>query len=165
MDELVKTFHIDWKLLVAQLINFGIVIGVLWYFALKPLLKTMNKRSGDIEKSLKDAEEIEKKLLQADKSKDRIVIEAKKEAQIILEKSYKEAEKLKEQKLHETRSEMEKIANKAKADLLMEKDKMIEQARHEVGGLIITASEKIIGKSVDTEINKKIIEETLNQAK
>ena len=95
MEELVKTFHIDWKLLIAQIINFGIVLGVLWYFALKPLMKVMNKRSGDIEQSLKNAEEIEKKLTAAGETKDQMITDAKKESQVILENASKEAEKIK----------------------------------------------------------------------
>jgi len=165
MDELVKTFHIDWKLLIAQIVNFGIVLGVLWYFALKPLMKVMNKRSQDIEQSLKDAKEIEKKLAEADHSKDKTITEAKKEAQIIMEKTAKDAEKMKDQKLAETRQEMEKLADKTKKDLALEKEKIVEEAKHEVAGLIVTASSKIVGKNLDDDSNKKIIEETVKQVK
>ena len=122
MDELVKTFHIDWKLLIAQIVNFTIVLVVLWHFAFKPLSKVMNKRTIDIEQSLKNAEEVEKKLKQAAEAKDKIVIDAKKEAQAILEKSNQDAEKIKNDKLQETRTEMEKIAAKTKAELVSEKE-------------------------------------------
>ncbi|MFA6392434.1 MAG: F0F1 ATP synthase subunit B [Patescibacteria group bacterium] len=165
MDELVKTFHIDWKLIIAQVINFGIVLGVLWYFALKPLMKVMNKRTEDIDQSLKNAEEIEKKLKVAGETKDRIVTDAKKESQAIMEKASKEAEKLKADKIAETRSEMEKIAAKTKASLLADKDQMIADARKEVGSLIIEASSKIVGKNLDSESNRKMVEETVNQIK
>ncbi|MFA6271752.1 MAG: F0F1 ATP synthase subunit B [Patescibacteria group bacterium] len=165
MDELVKTFHIDWKLIIAQVINFGIVLGVLWYFALKPLMKVMNKRTEDIDQSLKNAEEIEKKLKVAGETKDRIVTDAKKESQAIMEKASKEAEKLKADKIAETRSEMEKIAAKTKTSLLADKDQMIADARKEVGSLIIEASSKIVGKNLDSETNRKMVEETVNQIK
>jgi F-type H+-transporting ATPase subunit b len=165
MDELVKTFHIDWKLLIAQLVNFAIVAGVLWYFALKPLMKVMNKRTEDIEKSLKDAKEIEQKLNDAEKTKQAVIIEAQKEAQILMEKSYKDAENLKEEKLRETRTEMEKIAAKTKADMQLEKEKMVQEAKHDVADLVISASSKIIGKHLDESANKKLIEETIDQAK
>ena len=62
MEELIQTFHIDWKLLIAQLINFAIVLFVLWKFAIKPLSKTMDKRTNDIEKSIDDAKKIEENL-------------------------------------------------------------------------------------------------------
>lgn len=165
MDELVKTFHIDWKLLVAQLVNFAIVAGVLWYFALKPLMRVMNKRTDDIEKSLKDAKEIEQKLQDAEKTKQGIILEAQKEAQIIMEQSYKEAEQLKETKLHETRTEMEKLAAKTKTDLLLEKEKMIQDAKKDVADLVVAASTKIIGKNLDDAANKKLIEATIEQTR
>lgn len=163
MDELVKTFHIDWKLIIAQTINFAIVLGVLWYFAIKPLMKVMNKRSEDIEKSLKDAEEIENKLKEAGDTKDKIVTEAKKEAQVIMETVHKESDHAREEKLIQTRQEIEKIVAKTKADLKAEKEKIIKDAKQEVAGLVIDASSKIIGKNIDKESNQKIIEDTINQ--
>ena len=165
MDELVKTFHIDWKLLIAQVVNFAIVLGVLWYFALKPLMKVMNKRSQDIEKSLKDAKEIEKKLAEADQTKEKTILETKQQVQIIMEKTAKEADKLRESKLKETRQEMERLAERTKADLVAEKEKMIQEAKQEVADLVVVASSKIIGKNLDNEANKKIIEETVKQVK
>ena len=56
MEEIIKTFHIDWKLLIAQAVNFAIVVFALYKFAYKPLLKTMNERTAKIEQGLKDAE-------------------------------------------------------------------------------------------------------------
>lgn len=165
MDELVKTFHIDWKLLLAQIINFGIVLAVLWYFALKPLLKVMNKRSSDIAKSLQDAKEVETRLNEAQATKEKIIVEAQKEAQIIVEKSYHESEKIKEEKLKETRQEMEQLADKTKASLLSEKDKMIREAKGEVADLIVKATEKVIKRNVDNELNRDLIEETVKEAK
>jgi len=163
MDELVKTFHIDWKLLVAQIINFGIVLFVLWRFALRPLLKVMSKRSGEIEQSLKNAQEIEKRLQEAGESKEQIIIEAKQEAQIIMERVHNDAEKIKELKLQETRQEMEKLAAKAKASLKSEKEKIIKEAKAEVGQLVIAASSKLIGKNLDTETNRQLVKETIKE--
>ncbi len=165
MDELIQTFHIDWKLLIAQIINFGIVLGVLWWFAIKPLMRIMKKRSGDIEQSLKDAEEIEKKLQAAEEKKDAILTEAKKQAQVIVDDSNKQAEKIKEDKLKQTREEMEKIAAKTKASLASEKEKMVSEAKAEVADLIVQASSKVVGENLDAERNKKIIVETVNQVK
>ncbi|MBU2235662.1 F0F1 ATP synthase subunit B [Patescibacteria group bacterium] len=165
MDELVKTFHIDWRLLIAQIINFGIVLGILWYFALKPLMKVMNKRNEDIEQSLKNAEEIEKRLKAAGESKEQMILEAKKESQVIMENANKESEQLKNSKIAETRSEIENIAAKTKASLLADKEKMITDARKEVGGLIIEASSKIIGRNIDSETNRKMVEETVKKIK
>jgi F-type H+-transporting ATPase subunit b len=165
MDELVKTFHIDWKLLIAQIINFAIVLGVLWYFALKPLMKLMNKRSSDIEKSLKDAQEIEKKLAEAADTKEKIVIEAKQEAQIVMEKVHKESDKAREEKIQETKKEVEQIVKRTKADLAAEKEKMVDEAKKQVADLVVEAATKVIKKNIDPEADRVIIEETIKKVK
>ena len=48
MDSIISTFHIDWKIIIAQAINFGVVFIVLYIFALKPLSKLMNERAEKI---------------------------------------------------------------------------------------------------------------------
>src|ERR1700759_5723318 len=55
MDSLISTFHIDWHLIVAQAINFVIVIAVLYFFALKPLKKLMDERGKTIASGLDNA--------------------------------------------------------------------------------------------------------------
>ena len=50
MDTIIESFHVDFKLLIAQAINFLIVFLVLYYFVFKPLLKVMKERSEKIEK-------------------------------------------------------------------------------------------------------------------
>jgi len=165
MEELIKTFHIDWKLMIAQLINFAIVLFVLWRFALKPLLKVMNKRSSEIEKSLENAKKVDEKLREADKLKEERILEARKESQLILEKTSKEAEAIQQEKLVETKNEMEKIASRTKAELAAEKQKMFEEAKGKIGDLVIAASGKIIEKELDEKTDRKLIEETIKQVK
>ncbi len=165
MDELIKTFHIDWKLLIAQVINFAIVLGVLWYFALRPLMNVMRQRSKDIGQSLADAEAIEKKLEEADVKKEQIVTEAKKQSQIILEQANKNADTVRQNKLAETRQEMEKIAAKTKQELQAEKDRMITEAKAEVAGLVIAAAEKVASQTLDEEKDRELVENAIKQVR
>ena len=57
MQEFISTFHIDWKLMIAQLINFGVVFLVFYFLAAKPLRKLMEERGKAISKGLDDAKE------------------------------------------------------------------------------------------------------------
>jgi F-type H+-transporting ATPase subunit b len=83
MDGIIEAFHLDIKLIIAQLINFTIVLAVLYKLVYKPLLKTMNERTGKIEKGLKDAQESQAQLEKAEKTRDEKIKEAKKEARQI----------------------------------------------------------------------------------
>src|SRR3989344_4099811 len=66
MDELFAAFGIDWKLLLAQAVNFGIVLVALWYFLYKPVVATMEKRRAVVAKGVEDALRAEEKLAGAD---------------------------------------------------------------------------------------------------
>jgi F-type H+-transporting ATPase subunit b len=55
MDSFIATFHIDWKIIIAQAINFIIILIILYLFALKPIRKVMDEREGKIRKGLHDA--------------------------------------------------------------------------------------------------------------
>jgi len=96
MEELVKTFHIEANLLAAQIVNFVIVLLVLYKFAYGPILKTLNDRTKKIEKGLKDAEESQKKLQEITQKEKEVMTDAKKEAQTIIKKSEEEAKKAKD---------------------------------------------------------------------
>ena len=162
MEELIKTFHIDWKLLVAQVINFGIVVFVLFKFAYKPLLKHMNERTETIEKGLDDARKAQEKLEKAEEEKSGKLKEARLEALGILEEAGKQAEKNKETIVGEARKEAEKVVVQAKKQIEMEKEKMLKEVKQEVGELVVSATEKVIGKKMKEEDDKRLIDEVVS---
>jgi F-type H+-transporting ATPase subunit b len=66
MGQLFAAFDIEWSLLIAQAVNFGIVLVALWYFLYKPVLKTLEERRKVIAQGVADAHEAGEKLAGAD---------------------------------------------------------------------------------------------------
>lgn len=161
MDELIKTFHIDYKLLLAQIINFSVVVFVLYRFAYKPLLKTMNERTSAIKKGLDDAKEAQQQLEKAEQAREKRIVAAKKEAKIILEEAQKMAEKNKEEMVGKAKEEAQKVVEKAKEQIQSEKDKMLKEVKQEVGSLVVLATEKVVGEKIDQQKDKEIISKTI----
>ena len=93
MDSIISTFHIDWKIIIAQAINFSIVFVVLYIFALKPLSKLMAERAEKIAKGLADAKSNEDLLKDTALKYEEALTKARTEATRIFEESKKEAEK------------------------------------------------------------------------
>lgn len=149
MEELVKTFHIDIKLLIAQAVNFAIVVFVLFKFAYKPLLKHMNDRSDVIQKGLDDAKKAQQQMESTEKATEERMQQAKREARELIEKAQQQAEKNKEIVVTEARQEAEKVVEQAKAHISSEKEKMLQEVKKEIGGLVALATEKIVKKKVD----------------
>jgi len=144
MDSLISTFHIDWKIILAQLINFGIVVAVLYFFALKPLKKLMDERSQKIEGGVKDAK-TNAELLKATKAEyDAVITKARVEATNIFNEGKKEAEAKKAEMLEKAKAEVDVMIENGKKTLEAEKIKMVADAKNEVAGLALAAVEKIL---------------------
>jgi F-type H+-transporting ATPase subunit b len=165
MDSIIETFHIDWKLMIAQIVNFIIVAAVLWYFAVKPIMKIMRERTEKIEKGLQDAAKIEENLKNTEETKKAEIVKAKQEAQAILEEANKTATKNKDELLDIAKKEVEKVKIRAKEEIQDAKKQMLKEIKAETAGLIVTAVEKIISQDLPESERKKMLDKTINELK
>lgn len=161
MESLIETFHIDAKLLLAQIINFAVVFFVLYFFALKPLLGVMRERTKNIEKSLDDAKEIENTLNQTKAEYSIVIAGAKKEANKIIEKAAAAAEGKKKEIIDRAKEEVGQIINQEKAKIQAEKAKTLKEIKMEVADLVAVSLEKILGEKVDAKKDKEIIKQVI----
>ena len=163
MEALIETFQLDIKLVVAQFINFGIVLAVLWFFALKPLMKIMDDRTNTIEKSLKKAEQIEKDFESLKVKEGEVLGKAQKEAQVILSETKKVAEVERARLKDQTKQEIATIVADAKKKITLEKNKASEELKSEVAALVLKATEKVLGEKAPKSIDKKLLDEVIKE--
>ncbi|OGF28675.1 ATP synthase F0 subunit B [Candidatus Falkowbacteria bacterium RIFOXYC2_FULL_47_12] len=161
MGEVISTFHVDVRLLVAQAVNFAIVFAVLYYFGVRPLLKILTERSKKIENSLKNASRIEKELKATESNREEIMRQARQEASALLTEVERKGEGRKKEMMVKAKEEIEKIVSKTKEDLEIEKKIMLKHVKEEAGELIVSAMEKVLSKKMTGEDDKKIIEEAV----
>ena len=95
MSELFEALGVDIRILIAQLVNFAILLVALYYVAYKPIFKFLKERRDGIEKGVRDAEEAGAKLEIASRKEEEIINEAKKQALKIVEKSREEGDEKK----------------------------------------------------------------------
>ncbi len=157
MDSLVSTFHLDLKLLIAQAVNFGIVFAVLYFFAFKPLFKVMGERTDKIDKSLKDADEIEKKLAETNVRKEEIVAEARQAAQAVLEEAKSAGEARKQDMIAKAKEEIGQIINAEKEKIAVEKAKTLREMKTEVASLVTLSLEKFLKEKMDSQADQELI--------
>jgi F-type H+-transporting ATPase subunit b len=161
MDSLVSSFHIDIKLLLAQVINFAIVFAVLYFFVLKPLTKVMKDRTDKIEKSLNEAKEIETKLAQTEDDYMKEITKAKKEAGVILEQAKKTAEENKNATIARAKEEVGQIINQEKQKIQTEKAETLREIKKDVANLVEAALVKLIEEKLNDKKDMEIIRKTL----
>jgi len=160
--EILAKLGVDWKLLIAQIINFVILLFILRHFAYKPILRVLEDRREKIDKGLKDAEEATKKLLEAEKKEKAVLDEARYQAEQIISKSEETAKKNKEDIMASADEKAKKIMATAEKKIEEEKDKMIMEAKKELAKLVISATEKIIDEKVDVEKDKELINKAVS---
>jgi len=159
--ELLGNLGINGKLLIAQIINFLILLFVLYKFAYGPILKMLEERTNKIEKGLKDADESHKKLAEIVQKEKEVMAEARKEAQAIIVKAEEQAKKNKEDIITESKTQSEKILADAQKKIEEEKNKMMVEVKGEIANLVVLATEKMIGEKMDTAKDKELIEKSI----
>jgi F-type H+-transporting ATPase subunit b len=162
MDSLITTFHIDWKIIIAQVINFGLVFLVLYLFALKPLKKLMSERENKIAKGVTDAKENAELIEKTKKEYDAVLNKARTEANTIFQEGKREADLKKAEMLENAKKEVDTMIASGKKTLEGEKAKIIEEAKKEIVSLVVLATEKVLKDNDDVKINDKMVKQINN---
>lgn len=165
MESIITTFHIDWRLLIAQAVNFGLVAGVLWWFAVKPLTKMMAERTETIEKSLRDAEEITKKLQAAEAEKQQIIAQARGQSQEIIAQGQVKSNEATAAAVARAKEQVKKIIEESKQEIASEQKRMMAEAKSEIVDVVTAAVNAVLAKSVDKKIDARLVDETVSALK
>ncbi len=159
MESFITTFHIDWKIIIAQSINFVVVLAVLYFLIVKPLKKMMAERSEHIAGGLNDAIVNAQLLKNTKKEYDDVIMRARTEAHLIFQEGKKEAENKKKEMLEDAKNEVDKIVLNGKKVLESEKIKMVGEAKNEIVSLVVLATEKLLESHKDVSYDQKTIEQ------
>ncbi len=163
MEALIETFHLDSGLLIAQLVNFGIVFLILYFLVFKPLFKVTGNRSAAIEKSLAEAKEIGERLEMTKAEQADMIKQAKVEAAAVLEEANKRAEARKDELIVKAKEEIGTLINREKARMQAEKAETLQAIRSEVADLIAASWEKILSEKMDKTHDEKLIAKSVKQ--
>jgi F-type H+-transporting ATPase subunit b len=149
MESIISTFHIDWKIIIAQAVNFGVVFVVLYIFALKPLSKLMKERSEKIDKGIADAKANAEMLEKTNTEYEKALAKARAEANAIFQEGKKEAEAKKAVMLDDAKKQVAEIIENGRKTLESEKAQMVEEAKKDITTLATLAAEKILASRQD----------------
>ncbi len=162
--EILQTLGVDWKLFIAQLVNFAILLFLLYRFLYRPLLGVMEKRQQAIEKSLADARAIEERLVQTDIERAAIIEEAKKEAARLLETANELGQKKRDDMLEKTKSEVAGVIADAKRAIAQEKEQMLEDAKRHLSDLVVDAAKRALQEGMETSVPSAVLEKAVQKA-
>ena len=161
MESLLHALGIDWKLLVAQIVNFGVLAFLLHRFAFKPLMKTLDERIS----GAKDAEEktssIEEKLGEIKALEEKALAEARETSKRLSAKAEANAASLQKRLEEEARKGAEDLRNSEIKKLEEEKRTFFASLKKEVHELVALSVEKAVANNATPELKAKMSAEAL----
>jgi len=154
-----RAFGIDWAALTAQVVSFSIVAYVLWRFAFKPILATLDERQKKIESGIAYADQMKAELAASQQKQDAVLREAQAKAQQIMADTQKAAREFADKQQQEAIAKAADIAAKAQQALALEHAKMLSEARGEIARLVVATTERVLAKRL-SDADKAAYNET-----
>ncbi len=152
-------FH--WPSLVVYLVNFTILLVVLYKFAYKRILDMLDERSQKIADSLAEAEAVRQESSDARTQLEEQLSANRQEAQQMLEQARQVAENERQQIAEQARQEADNLLARARIEIQQETDAAVQEVRQHFSELAITAAEKILQSSIDKSKHSELIENVL----
>lgn len=155
---------INIPVLIAQLINFTILLLVLRAVLYRPILRMLDERRSRIEESLSAAERMKRQAAEADRQVQEQIEQARREGQALVAQAQEIAARIQAEAREQARADAEALLARARNEIQLERDNAIAQLRKEFADVTIRAAEKVIRQSLDREVHRKLIEETLAES-
>lgn len=165
MQELLHNFGIDWRLLIAQAVNFFVLLFVLWKFAYQPVLNVFRKRREDIAKGLSDAREAGEHLAKVERIGEEKLNVARASALGIVNQAEVLGKQRKEEIVQEAVHKSEVIIAGAKRAAGEEQAKAQEQFYASAEDLIREGIAKVLGRMSAEKRDAELIRDALTALK
>jgi F-type H+-transporting ATPase subunit b len=159
-----KALGINLPSLLAQLINFFLLLGVLYLLAYKPLLRLLDERRRRIQEGIDASGEAKRRLAETEREVQVELERARQEGQALIGQAQQIAARLQEEGRQQAREETERLLARARSEIELERDSAITQLRSEFADLTVTAAERVIHRSLDRQAHRRLIEEVLAKA-
>lgn len=161
MEEVLQILNPMTSTIFWSIVVFVILVIVLWKFVLKPVNNMISKRQEEIREKIDTADrkslEANEYLEEQKKTIDRSRVEAKK----IIDEGKEAARKIKEEIENQASEKSKLMLENALIEIRSEKDRSINEVKDEMVDIALSASQKMISKSLSEEDHKKLIEESL----
>ncbi len=159
MDEL--GFH--FPSLVVYLVNFGLLLVILYKFAYKRILTLLDERAERINAALEEAERVRGETENQQVQMQRALDDSRQAGQQVLQEAREAAERYREDQQAKVQVQIAEALERARIEIDSERDAAIEQVRAQFANLVVSASEKVIRKSLDKKDHERLIDDVLSE--
>jgi len=159
-----ESLGIQWPVLIAQIVNFLLLLGLLRLVLYKPVLNMLDQRAARIRESMERAEEIKREAARTQEQHAAQLEQARKEAQAIIAQANQMAQRMYDEERVKAKQEAEQFLARARSEIDGERRRAVAELRDQVADVALLAAGRIIGRSLDKTAHVKLIEETLAES-
>jgi F-type H+-transporting ATPase subunit b len=163
IQQIASTFGVDWPHLAAQLVSFGIVCALLYWFAYAPILQMLEARRQQIAAGLANAEKIRIELARIAAERQQILENADLEGRRLIEDARTAAARVGEEEVRRATVAAERILERARETAERERAQTLAEAKHEIGRLVVQTTASVTGKILTADDHQRLVEETARQ--
>jgi F-type H+-transporting ATPase subunit b len=150
--------------LLAQIVNFVILLALLYIFAYKPFLNMLDQRSNRIKESLSEADKVKAEAVKAEEDFKKRLEVSSKEGQEVIARAIRTGEEARQHAQQEAKQEAQALVERARTEIQRERDEAIGELRQQFADLAVIAAEKVIEKSLDKETHRQLIDKVLDES-
>jgi len=160
----VEGLGINLPTLLAQIVNFVILLGLLYLVAYKPIIRMLDERSRKIKESMEQTELIKEQAAHAEEEVKKRLEDAGRGGQELITKAERTGEEVRQSLRQQAEQEAQSLLNRARTDIQQERDEAVGELRKEFADLTILAAGKVIDRSLDKKAHRQLIDKVLEEA-
>jgi len=164
VQQIARTFGVDWTHLIAQIISFGIVCAVLYKFAYGNVLAMLEERRKQIALGIANAEKIQAELAKTEAQRQEVMAQAYAESARHIEEARAAAARVLEQESQKAVAAAEQIMIKAREAAAQDHARMVAELKREIGHWVVQATTEVTGKVLTGDDHRRLAEEAAQRA-
>jgi F-type H+-transporting ATPase subunit b len=150
---------INLGLLIFQILNFTVVMILLYAWAYRPILNMLKRRQETITKGIEDAQVAAEARAHAEEEAREIITKAHAEAAEKVREATERAEVASLEVRAQAEGEASKAREAALAEVAGERERILLDVRGQVAALAIAAAQKLVGEALDERRQHALIDE------
>jgi F-type H+-transporting ATPase subunit b len=160
VEEIARTFGVDWSHLLAQVISFSIVCALLYWFAYEPVLRALAARRTRIADGLANAERIDERLAAIETERRLVLAAAQADAARIIDDARTIGRRMTERETERATAAAGRIVQEAREAASRERRRMEAELRRDIGRLVVRTTAAVTGKVLSRDDQRRLAEET-----
>ena len=146
---------------IVELITFLLMLALLARYVYPRIVTVAEARQRAIAQQIKEAEEARSAAEARLRDAEAQLTEARKSAQSVIDSAAKSAEQLRQELRQKAEEESRRTVENARKQIEAERDQALRSVRAEVADLVVTATEKVIGETLDDRKHRELIEKAV----